>query len=63
MLKFVKILINSPLSEKPAHLIRMKKEMDTFEKDLKELRSVAYLNFPIWLQSRIAGCSMKDLLD
>jgi hypothetical protein len=63
MLKFIKVLINSPLSEKLGHLIKMKKEMDTFEKDIKELRSVAYLNFPIWLESRIIGCSMKDILD
>ena len=63
MLKYVKTLINSPLSEKLGLLIKMKKEMNTFEKDIKELRSVAYLNFPIWLESRIIGCSMKDILD
>jgi hypothetical protein len=51
------------LSEKLDLLIKMKKEMNTFEKDIKELRSVAYLNFPIWLESRIIGCSMKDILD
>jgi hypothetical protein len=63
MLKYVKTLINSPLSDKLGLLIKMKKEMNTFEKDIKELRSVAYLNFPIWLESRIIGCSMKDILD
>jgi hypothetical protein len=63
MLKLIKGLINSPLSEAQAHFIKMKKALEVFDKDLKELRSVAYLNFPAWLESKITGKSMKDILD
>jgi len=62
ILKFIKVLIHSPEKDRKEVLRQMKVQVAMQGEDLTELRSIAYLNFPAWLESRIAGKPMKDML-
>ncbi|MEZ4993403.1 MAG: hypothetical protein R2824_23475 [Saprospiraceae bacterium] len=58
---FLKRICERPESESQELFLKFQKELGRLEQEVGNQKSLVYLNLPLWIKSRLAGCTVAEV--